>query len=152
MGCPDLSPDILPRVHFYVEKEAILQASQKKADLADKGHTVQIYQDQAPSTLWRRRDFCPVTHKLGELNIRYQWGHPYALIFMEEGKQKILRSWEEVQRLLNIQPASGEVSPSPPAILYISHLAHPKYPIHCWASATSKTDGVAIFCKASFCA
>ncbi|KAJ1118484.1 hypothetical protein NDU88_006675 [Pleurodeles waltl] len=37
-GRPDQPPDILSQVHFYIEKEAILQVSQKKAALVHKGH------------------------------------------------------------------------------------------------------------------
>ncbi|KAJ1178813.1 hypothetical protein NDU88_004055 [Pleurodeles waltl] len=52
-------PSILTHVHFYVEKEEILQASQKKADLIYKGHNIQLFQDLAPTTL-RRLALLPV--------------------------------------------------------------------------------------------
>lgn len=112
-GRPGLVPDILARVHFFVEKEAILKAARDKPELLYKGKPIQLFQDLAPLTLQCRRAFRPITDKLRDLNIRYQWGHPFALIFQWETKRQVVRSYREAAQMLHM-PTTPPASPSRP--------------------------------------
>ena len=51
---PNAMPDILTRVHFFTNKEAILKTARGKADLIFQGHTIQLLLRSLPEYPWRR--------------------------------------------------------------------------------------------------
>lgn len=110
---PGLFPDILTRVHFFTEKEAIRKAARSKPDLTYKGAKIKIFQDLAPNTLRRRRAFRPVTDKLRTLDIQYQRGHPFALIFQWESKRWVVRSYREAAQILHLSATPPTSPPRP---------------------------------------
>ncbi|KAJ1185742.1 hypothetical protein NDU88_002529 [Pleurodeles waltl] len=107
-----MMPDILTRVHFFLEKEDILRASRCKADMVFRGHTIQLYQDLESIKMCRRQDFEIFMDKLRELNIHYQWGHPFALLFSWQEIHCAFYSLEEAKLLLGLESAVEDKNPS----------------------------------------
>lgn len=111
---PDFIPDILTRVHYFSDKEAILKKAQGIKAVSYNGLSIQIFQDLAPATLQRSQDFKSIMDKLSDLNIKYQWGHPFALMFTWEGKRRVLRSLRDAKQLLQlpVEPEGEDLSSS----------------------------------------
>lgn len=76
----DTSRDAICRVHYYEEKELIMQKTRETATLDFYGATQSFFPDLARETLERYRALKPLTEKLRAVSINYRWGFPAALI------------------------------------------------------------------------
>ncbi|KAJ1161949.1 hypothetical protein NDU88_002429 [Pleurodeles waltl] len=113
LNCSGGPPDTLTQLYYYTEKEAILKAMRAKTDLNFRGNSIQLFQDLSPITVRRHHDFKLVTDKLHTMNVRYQWGHPFVLLFICDGKRRAIRSLTEDKQLLDMSSPDCEGSASP---------------------------------------
>ncbi|KAJ1157405.1 hypothetical protein NDU88_010118 [Pleurodeles waltl] len=96
---PGQALDILTCLHYYKQKEVIIAAIQDMTTIEFEGHRVGLYQDFSTLTQLSRRLLRPVTEILREEGIKYQWGHPFRLLFTWHSKLRSIRTLEEAQRL-----------------------------------------------------
>ncbi|CAH2296310.1 Hypothetical predicted protein [Pelobates cultripes] len=88
---PQNSPprDIIIRWHFYSTKEAILKRS-RNHQYTYKGKELQIYQDIAPATLARRREWKPVADLVRAKGLRFAWGFPFKMLIFNGPRPIVL--------------------------------------------------------------
>ena len=67
------------RLHYYTDKEKILQVSRNKGELKFRGARVHIFPDMSDELSRRRAAFTPVKAKLREAGITYGLYHPAEL-------------------------------------------------------------------------
>uniref|UniRef100_A0A8C5PJA8 Uncharacterized protein n=2 Tax=Leptobrachium leishanense TaxID=445787 RepID=A0A8C5PJA8_9ANUR len=85
-GPPNSQPrDIILRLHYYKTKEKILRANRERC-LHYEDVELQLFQDLAPITLARRRDWKPVTALLRAQGLKYTWGFPFRLIVTKDSR------------------------------------------------------------------
>ena len=75
------APDILTCLHYFRQKEAIMEAARGLGQITFEGHKLALYQDLAVLTLQKRQDFRPITEFLAKKQVSYRWGHLFRLIF-----------------------------------------------------------------------
>ncbi|KAF7652426.1 hypothetical protein LDENG_00097290 [Lucifuga dentata] len=67
------------RLHYYSDKEKILQVSRNKGDLKFKGTRVHIFPDMSAELSRCRAAFTPLKAKLRRAGVRYALYHPAEL-------------------------------------------------------------------------
>ena len=70
---------MIVRLHYYTDKEKILQVSRNKGELKFRGARVHIFPDMSAELSRRRAAFTPVKAKLREAGITYGLYHPAEL-------------------------------------------------------------------------
>ncbi|CAH2329469.1 Hypothetical predicted protein [Pelobates cultripes] len=93
----DKPRDIICKIHHFPLKEAILQKAKHVREIKHDDHKVLIFQDLAQSTLIARRALRPITTALSDMNIRYRWAYPFALVVTEQGTTYSISTPAEVQ-------------------------------------------------------
>ncbi|KAJ1155429.1 hypothetical protein NDU88_008159 [Pleurodeles waltl] len=96
---PGQAQDMLPCLHYYKQKEVIMVAIRDTTTIEFEGHRVGLCQDLSTLTLQRRRLLRPVTEILREEGIKYQWDHPFRLLFTWHNELHSIRTLKEAQRL-----------------------------------------------------
>ncbi|CAH2274490.1 Hypothetical predicted protein [Pelobates cultripes] len=93
----DKPRDIICKIHHFPLKEAILQKAKHLREIKHDDHKVLIFQDLAQSTLIARRALRPITTALSDMNIRYRWAYPFALVVTQQGTTYSISTPAEVQ-------------------------------------------------------
>ncbi|CAH2282201.1 Hypothetical predicted protein [Pelobates cultripes] len=89
-GPQDSPPrDIIIRWHFYSTKEAILKQS-RNHQYTYKGVVLQIYQDIAPTTLARRREWKPIADLVRAKGLCFVWGFPFKMLIFNGPRPTVL--------------------------------------------------------------
>lgn len=90
---PDTAPprDIICCLQSYPLKEEMRKA-RRNDQIVFNGEHIMLFQDLSQVTLRNRRALRPLLDKLRELDLRYTWRFPFALVVKLAGKQHILRS------------------------------------------------------------
>ncbi|XP_066439048.1 uncharacterized protein [Eleutherodactylus coqui] len=113
---PKRPRDIICRVHFFKEKEAIIRQARLCKDLAHEGSTILILPDLARRTLQQRKALKPVVDVLREQNIPYRWGFPFQLTASREGRSASFRTLNDLPKFLetlNLPPTTLPDWPAP---------------------------------------
>lgn len=97
----DRPRDIICRVHYYRQKEAIMLAMRSRNSIDFEGHPVSILQDLSRRTLQLRRALRPLLEALRERNILYRWGYPFALTARKENKSASFRGLGDLPHFLS---------------------------------------------------
>ncbi|XP_063818782.1 uncharacterized protein LOC135056932 [Pseudophryne corroboree] len=92
--------DVILRCHYYSAKEDLLRETRKLPKLDFLGHSLQIFQDIAPSTLIKRKEFRPITMALRDKGIRYRWGFPFCILVWHHNRLHSARDLAEAKVLL----------------------------------------------------
>lgn len=99
--------DVLCRFHYYVDREAILQAAWSKGPFLLDGAQITLLQDLAGRTLAMRRTMKPMLEVIRQKGATYRWGFPFSLIIRKDGRVFSLKSPEQLPRafsFLDAQP------------------------------------------------
>uniref|UniRef100_A0A8P4G1W7 L1 transposable element RRM domain-containing protein n=1 Tax=Dicentrarchus labrax TaxID=13489 RepID=A0A8P4G1W7_DICLA len=76
---------ILVRLHYYTDKQKILDLGKTKGRLTYKGDQVHIFPDMSPEVSRQRAAFNPVKRKLREANVTYSLFYPARLAINVDG-------------------------------------------------------------------
>ncbi|CAH2297448.1 Hypothetical predicted protein [Pelobates cultripes] len=93
----DTTRDIICKIHHFPLKEAILQKARRLRNIKHGDHQVLIFQDLTQSTLIARRALQPITAALSDMNIRYRWVYPFALVVTQQGTTYSISTPTDVQ-------------------------------------------------------
>uniref|UniRef100_A0A8C5QQ06 L1 transposable element RRM domain-containing protein n=1 Tax=Leptobrachium leishanense TaxID=445787 RepID=A0A8C5QQ06_9ANUR len=77
--------DVVARLHYYSTREALLRTARDQQVEYEDGQLL-FYQDLAPSTLAKRREWRVVTELLRSHNVRYSWGFPFRILVHKDGR------------------------------------------------------------------
>ncbi|KAJ6657383.1 hypothetical protein lerEdw1_002550 [Lerista edwardsae] len=75
--------DIIVRFAFYTMKTDVYSALRDTQSLSYEEEQVEIYQDLAPETIQKRKNWKKYTEPLRNENIGYTWGFPFKLIIWD---------------------------------------------------------------------
>ena len=89
----------LARIHFFEEKERVMQLSKDAGQLTYNGKKVFIFPDLSADTSRRRAAFADVKKILREKGVRYGTQHPAKLWIEIDGRREIFSSPAEVKSL-----------------------------------------------------
>ncbi|CAH2285918.1 Hypothetical predicted protein [Pelobates cultripes] len=89
-GPPDSPPrDVIMRWHFFSTKEAIIKSARHHTYSLD-GSTLHLYQDIAPATLARRREWKPIADFVRAKGLNFAWGHPFKMLVFNGPRPDVL--------------------------------------------------------------
>ncbi|CAH2327899.1 Hypothetical predicted protein [Pelobates cultripes] len=96
----DTPRDVLTHLHYFLVKEALLQATRGGRDLPQKYKHIKLFTDLSAATLQKRKEFKDVTEALRQNNVQYRWGYPIRLLIRRNGTVTTANTPEEGRRLL----------------------------------------------------
>uniref|UniRef100_A0A8C5M9Y2 Uncharacterized protein n=1 Tax=Leptobrachium leishanense TaxID=445787 RepID=A0A8C5M9Y2_9ANUR len=73
-----LPRDVVARLHYSSTHESLIRAARDQM-VEYEDHPLSFFQDLAPSTLIKRREWRVVTEVLRSNNVRYTWGFPFHI-------------------------------------------------------------------------
>ena len=91
---------MIVRLHYYTDKEKILQVSRNKGELKFRGARVHIFPDMSAELSRRRAAFTPVKAKLREAGITYGLYHPAELRLVHDGVSHSFKAPADVETFL----------------------------------------------------
>uniref|UniRef100_A0A8C5QII1 Transposase n=1 Tax=Leptobrachium leishanense TaxID=445787 RepID=A0A8C5QII1_9ANUR len=100
-GTPNMTPrDVICRLHYYRQKEDILQAARRQDVKDPLGNALQLYPDLSWHTLQARRLLKPLTEVLRDRQVKYRWGYPFSLQVTLDGVHYGITSVTDLPPLL----------------------------------------------------
>ncbi|CAH2301322.1 Hypothetical predicted protein [Pelobates cultripes] len=108
--------DIMIRFYYYHTKETVIRHS-REGPIKFHEHNLSIYQDLAPITLFKRKEWKPITDILHINVMRYAWCHPSKLLTFKDRRSHVLQPGSDPVRFLNtlgIATPSGTILPGKP--------------------------------------
>lgn len=92
----DLPRDVVCRLHYFEDKNAIMINLQGTPNIDFDGTTLNIFPDLSKETLERRRALKPLLDQLRGIGATYRWGFPACLIATKDGRSSTLRFPEDL--------------------------------------------------------
>ena len=92
---------ILVRLHYYTDRQKILDMGKTKGRLIYKGDQVHIFPDMSPEVSRQRAAFNPVKRKLREANVTYSLFYPARLTISLDGIRHSFGSPEAAEDFYN---------------------------------------------------
>lgn len=95
--CQDGLPrDTVVKLHFFRVKEEVM----RRAQVTEKGHSIQIFADLSPYTIQKRRYLKPLLQILSQKSITYRWPFPFCLNFAFLNKSYSFSTFTDGEHLL----------------------------------------------------
>ena len=92
---------IIVRLHYYRDRQKILDLGKTKGQLTYKGDQVYIFPDMSPEVSRQRAAFNPVKRKLREANVTYSLFYPARLTISLDGIRHSFGSPEAAEDFYN---------------------------------------------------
>lgn len=93
--------DVVVKLHYYSDKEAILQGAWEKGAYTKGEIRVTLLQDLARKTLLMRKSMKPLLDELKQRGAQYKWGYPFSLIIRLNEKKFVLRTCDQLPALFS---------------------------------------------------
>ncbi|XP_069805813.1 apoptosis-resistant E3 ubiquitin protein ligase 1 [Dendropsophus ebraccatus] len=94
--------DVLCRVHYYQQKEALMQRAWELGPIDYAGVEVSLLPDLSSCTLAMRRLLRPLLSAIKDQGASFRWGYPFHLIIRHSGTTCIVRSPEDLPEALSL--------------------------------------------------
>ncbi|CAH2303359.1 Hypothetical predicted protein [Pelobates cultripes] len=81
--------DVIMRWHFFSTKEAIIKSS-RNYTYTYEGSTLHLYQDMAPATLARRREWKLIADLVRTKGYSFAWEYPFKMLVFNNPRAAVL--------------------------------------------------------------
>lgn len=99
---------MIVRLHYYADKEKILQLFRSKGGLKFKETRIYIFPDMSPELSCRRTAFNPVKARLRQAGIKYGMFYPADLRITCDGVSRTFKDLADVENFLTRRSPSSK--------------------------------------------